>query len=515
MNEQFLDMNHLVNNSLLFFIPSFILIILATVVITRSYHLKDAILAAFCMYAFAGANLFEGIRHLVAAEYNAMLHIGVVIPLLLTGLAFATHLQYVHTSYFSGNYNVTTSKSFYVVLSLLLVSVIILSQQGAFTYERQFGWYYVNEASIKTLVYTGFAIYVALLSYFVIKSYLNATPRFKKFVFYNALGFFGAIIGFVLILVLFKNDLPPEPLVTLVAPVAGGLIGISVLFFNFSPSFAKRYQLLMDISPNAVLLMTMDLKILEANKNAAQLLGIQSDVSIQPLFHHPENQKQLQEFLQIIVKQKEVEFYRFPFHMADYSLNYYAIEGAYFELNHQQLMYILIRDITKEYEQQQYMAFLAYRDGLTKLPNRQYFLEKFEELMTEGRPGVLVLSDLNFFKQINDVHGHAVGDEVLKHTAYLLNQSIPEGVLCARLGGDEFILFFPNTTEVAFLSQLQKLRDVFQKTPYVQDDLSIQVVPSFGYSVIQADATLTFEKVYQEADASMYRDKKRVKASYS
>lgn len=88
------------------------------------------------------------------------------------------------------------------------------------------------------------------------------------------------------------------------------------------------------------------------------------------------------------------------------------------------------------------LAALARVDGLTGLWNRRYFEERLEIEVERARrfqlPLSLILADLDHFKRVNDVHGHAAGDQVLGRTATLLQAQIGRGDLVARWGGEEF-----------------------------------------------------------------------------
>lgn len=81
---------------------------------------------------------------------------------------------------------------------------------------------------------------------------------------------------------------------------------------------------------------------------------------------------------------------------------------------------------------------LAYVDEVTGLFNRRYLREQIEGLQAGKEKGALLLIDLDNFKKINDIHGHAVGDEVLREAAQKIRQACPPQATCVRLGGDEF-----------------------------------------------------------------------------
>ncbi|WP_297805016.1 EAL domain-containing protein [uncultured Brevundimonas sp.] len=101
-----------------------------------------------------------------------------------------------------------------------------------------------------------------------------------------------------------------------------------------------------------------------------------------------------------------------------------------------------VRDLRRRLEQERRIAFLARNDSLTGLPNRASFLEKMvrmTQLVDRNAGFALLAVDLDRFKDINDLYGHAVGDQLLVHVSERLKGVVREGEFIARLGGDEFV----------------------------------------------------------------------------
>ena len=88
----------------------------------------------------------------------------------------------------------------------------------------------------------------------------------------------------------------------------------------------------------------------------------------------------------------------------------------------------------------------AQTDPLTGLPNRRHLERYVAELTGHGRSGVLAVADLDGFKEVNTVHGHLVGDEVLQQVAAVLSRTLRADDFLARYGGDEFVIVLPGTT---------------------------------------------------------------------
>jgi diguanylate cyclase (GGDEF)-like protein/PAS domain S-box-containing protein len=102
-----------------------------------------------------------------------------------------------------------------------------------------------------------------------------------------------------------------------------------------------------------------------------------------------------------------------------------------------------VRDIRPRLEQERQIVKLARTDHLTGLPNRAAFVDHLAHLLATPLNGLsvaLVVIDLNGFKEVNDVHGHAAGDEVLRVLSLRMGKALLEGEFIARLGGDEFVV---------------------------------------------------------------------------
>ncbi len=125
-------------------------------------------------------------------------------------------------------------------------------------------------------------------------------------------------------------------------------------------------------------------------------------------------------------------------------------------------------------------------------------------LPADGCLAVLMI-DLDDFKRVNDAHGHAVGDEVLRHVARLLRESLREDSLIVRYGGDEFCALVPVASEAAAFVVGERLRIAMATSPYLQVDPPIMITASVGVSVHRHGSSLRERLV--EADKRAYNAK--------
>ena len=168
-----------------------------------------------------------------------------------------------------------------------------------------------------------------------------------------------------------------------------------------------------------------------------------------------------------------------------------------------------IDDITERHRSQRAIAHLARHDGLTGLPNRARFKEAFEQSLekaaeTRGKIAIIAV-DLDHFKEINDSHGHAAGDLVLKTLAGRFNALVREGEVIARLGGDEFAAIKVFSGMDALRDFLVRIEDALTRR-IDSDDLAISPGGSIGVAVWPDDGR-DLSKLMSNADLAMYRAK--------
>lgn len=150
-------------------------------------------------------------------------------------------------------------------------------------------------------------------------------------------------------------------------------------------------------------------------------------------------------------------------------------------------------------------------DGLTGAVNRGEFEERLiaecKSADRNDRPLSLLMVDVDFFKRINDNHGHQAGDRVLQAVAQLLNETMRPGDLVARYGGEEFAIILPATNEKSAIAAAERLRRTIQKAPIncaVGTDICLTV--SVGCAE-RGRHVLTPDELVKAADTALYRAK--------
>lgn len=157
----------------------------------------------------------------------------------------------------------------------------------------------------------------------------------------------------------------------------------------------------------------------------------------------------------------------------------------------------------------------AASDALTSLPNRRTFDRRLNAEFKRARrfcePISVLLIDADHFKQVNDQHGHHVGDEVLRRLATTLRDDLPrEYDVLARIGGEEFAAILPHTDRDAAVLVAERLRDAVMKSPIPTTAGRLDVTVSIGVGSLSHRATepQTTLDVLDEADRCLYESKR-------
>lgn len=168
----------------------------------------------------------------------------------------------------------------------------------------------------------------------------------------------------------------------------------------------------------------------------------------------------------------------------------------------------LFRDITERKRTEEQLRYFSMYDALTNIYNRAFFEMEISRLQgSELFPISIMVIDVDELKQVNDMLGHAVGDELLRQTASLLKKSVRQDDAVARIGGDEFAIIMPTTGEKTANDRLKHIRKCVEK--YNEDHGQTEIHLSCGIFTGEFGADLS--DVIKKADEKMFRDKAQKK----
>ena len=156
---------------------------------------------------------------------------------------------------------------------------------------------------------------------------------------------------------------------------------------------------------------------------------------------------------------------------------------------------------------------LALRDSLTGLFNSRYLWARIDEQWATGKReksvSSLILFDLDFFKRVNDRHGHPAGDELLKRIGQILHHAAREGDTAARIGGEEFVIFLPNTLATDAAAIAERIRNTISLTTMTADRQQIKITISAGVAGTGDYNATTPQDLYSQADKALFLAKEQ------
>lgn len=187
----------------------------------------------------------------------------------------------------------------------------------------------------------------------------------------------------------------------------------------------------------------------------------------------------------------------------------FDVEGRIYQ------MLSILFDITDRKEMEEQLHHMAYHDPLTNLPNRRMMVKHFREMEAKsnrtGDQVAVLYIDGDNFKEINDLHGHEIGDEFIHQFARALERSIRKHDVAARIGGDEFLILLPGISAINSRKQIENIISRIQQTlkdGWAIDGRQFSPTCSIGSALYPEDGS-EFEELIQKADHALYEAKKK------
>lgn len=160
-------------------------------------------------------------------------------------------------------------------------------------------------------------------------------------------------------------------------------------------------------------------------------------------------------------------------------------------------------------ELNQQLSAMAIHDKLTDLYNRHFIVDELKQqhdlFVRYGTVCSIVMLDIDYFKQVNDLHGHAVGDNVLVAFSRFIERQLRQGDFFARYGGEEFMLVLPITGLEDAMQFANRIRSTLAGAPLIDRPVSLTITASFG--VAQIGLGDAVEDWLKRADQALYRAK--------
>jgi diguanylate cyclase len=176
---------------------------------------------------------------------------------------------------------------------------------------------------------------------------------------------------------------------------------------------------------------------------------------------------------------------------------------------------IAVRDLQARKKAERHIHYLAHHDALTSIPNRSHFNARLDQelvALAKGDSLAVLCLDLDRFKEVNDLFGHAAGDAVLQSVASRVTAVLDERQMMARLGGDEFAVLMPGVADPAAASRLAET--ILEALRTTSDTPEANIIStSIGIALYPDDAT-DRESLLTHADTALYRAKTEGRNTY-
>ncbi|MFT4861563.1 MAG: diguanylate cyclase (GGDEF)-like protein [Pseudohongiellaceae bacterium] len=167
-----------------------------------------------------------------------------------------------------------------------------------------------------------------------------------------------------------------------------------------------------------------------------------------------------------------------------------------------------LTEVMRLREAVRYLSDMVRTDELTGLFNFRYFIQalslEMERTRRSGQPTCLIMLDLDHFKDVNDVHGHEVGNIILKHVAALIKKTVRRLDIPCRYGGEEFTIILPDTTLRQGVRFANRLRLIIENSPAKTNDSMLGIEASLGVDVYSRGHQLTEKEFVEKVDGFLY-----------
>lgn len=273
----------------------------------------------------------------------------------------------------------------------------------------------------------------------------------------------------------------------------------------------RDFKTFIKVHPEFVDRCMKEIRVVDVNQQTLHMFGAHSKAEllnqIGRVFRgemHESFAEQLQDLWDgKLFQQREVVNYALSGEPVNIHMQFSVMEGHQDDWS---LVLLSLVDITARKQAEAYLEYLGKHDVLTQLRNRAFYVEELNRIRRKGPwpLGVLAI-DLNGLKAINDDHGHAAGDAMLRRAGEVLAKAVDAAHCAARVGGDEFMVLLPGVDErgvLAVQERIQSLVDMNNQF-YPGQHLSL----AMGRAICQAGEQV--DEVLQQADQNMYQEKKR------
>ncbi|HSH73262.1 MAG TPA: diguanylate cyclase [Methylophilaceae bacterium] len=277
-------------------------------------------------------------------------------------------------------------------------------------------------------------------------------------------------------------------------------------------------------APIGMMLVDMEWQITRVNRSICDMLGYAEEELVSRTFQEITHPEDIHTDLELVRQ------------MIAGDINDYRLEKRYFHKDGHVIWMLLsasllrdqyqlpahfifhIQDISEYKKIQKQISEYAYQDPLTNLPNRRLLQDRLNQALTHARRykrcmGVMFL-DIDHFKAINDTHGHAFGDELIKSVASRLSECVRSADTVCRLGGDEFVIVISEITNQYDISVVARKILKSVSRPIQVEGVEAQVTMSVGVMIYDVESEDDADMLMKKADQALYEMKREGKNGF-
>jgi diguanylate cyclase (GGDEF)-like protein len=290
-------------------------------------------------------------------------------------------------------------------------------------------------------------------------------------------------------------------------PIACLVLSINQISSKLFGVIPFAYKKAFEWADNPILILDSDLNLIDYNEEAQACI---------PLLDEDTVTKNLADFLDYdgrikssIVTETECRIRI----IKNYNVRHYRVSCSQLLSSQQKILgYMLsLIDVTELVETMAELTELASVDTLTRTHTRRYFIERteleFARAKRHSHPLSFIILDLDYFKKINDKHGHMAGDAMLKEIADICKTKVRSTDLLGRFGGEEFMILLPETNLESALYVAERIRKKIQETEFEYDGNKMKITASLGVTGTDKITCESFDTFLHCADKALYRAK--------
>jgi diguanylate cyclase (GGDEF)-like protein len=271
----------------------------------------------------------------------------------------------------------------------------------------------------------------------------------------------------------------------------------------------EDFRTFINVHPEFVFRCMQEIRVIDVNQQTLSMFGANSKAELSNRLGEVFRGEMRDSFAEQLIElwqgkttqMREVINYRLSGDLINIHMQFAVLPGHVADWS---MVLVSLVDITARKKAEAYLEYLGKHDSLTQLRNRAFYMDELNRVSRKGPwPLSVLVMDVNGLKRVNDDHGHAAGDALLRRAGEVFGKVIGPHVCAARTGGDEFAMLLPGSDERGAQAIIERIQSILELNNqfYTGHKLSISIGAATCHSSEQLEATLI------RADRAMYVEK--------